>query len=88
MDGDTLLMLSTNGSIEQLIACGLKTLKQQMTLKKLLGSCCSSSVVISSSGGSTPSLVSMSPHVQPSKKLTKKDLDALSPQDKSVYLMM
>ena len=32
--------------------------------------------------------VSMSPHVQPSKKLTKKDLDALSPQDKSVYLLM
>ena len=53
VDGDTLLMLSTTGSIDQLIACGLKTVKQQITLKKLLGSCCSSSVVISSSGGST-----------------------------------
>ena len=86
MDGDTLLMLSTTGSIDQLRACGLKKVKQQMTLKKLLGSCCSSSVVISSSGGSTTSSVSMSP--QPAKKLTKKELDALSPQDKSVYLMM
>ena len=85
MDGDTLLMLSTSGSVDQMRACGLKTVKQQMTLKKLLGSCCSSSVAISTSGGSTSS-VPMSP--QPAKKLTKKELAAPTPQDKSVYLMM
>ena len=89
MDGDTLLMLSTTGSIDQLIACGFKTVKQQMTLRKLLASCCSSSMVVSvcSSDGSTTSLsVSASP--QPSRKLKKQELNDLSPQDKSVYLMM
>ena len=88
VDGDTLLMLSTTGSIDQLIACGFRTVKQQMTLRKLLPSRCSSSMLMSagSSSGSTASISAASP--QPSRKLTKNELNNLSPQDRCVYLMM
>ena len=85
VDGETLLMLSTTGSIDQLVACGFKTVKQQMTLRKLLASCSSSSMVMSSmaagsSSASTASISSGSPSPQPSRKLTKQELNSLSPQ--------
>ena len=38
VDGDTLLMLVTIGSMEQYKACGLATVKDQMKLRKLIGS--------------------------------------------------
>lgn len=86
VDGDTLLMLSTCGSIDQLVACGFKTVKQQMMLEKILASTCSSTAgSVGSSSGSTVS-VAVSP--QPPRKLKKKELNDLSPQDKTVYLMM
>ena len=89
MDGDTLLMLSTTGSIDQLITCGFNTVKKQMRLRKLLAPSSSSSMFtpVSSSGGST-SVVVVSPSTPTSRKLKKKELNDLSPQDKTVYLMM
>ena len=37
VDGDTLLLLVTMGSMEQYKACGLATVKDQMKLRKLIG---------------------------------------------------
>ena len=76
VDGDTLLMLSTSGTIEQLKACGFTTVKQQMMLKRLL------STTAPASGSITPVASSRV------RKLKKKEINDLSPQDKSVYLMM
>ena len=90
MDGDTLLMLSTTGSIDQLIACGFNTVKKQMKLRKLLATSTSSSSMftpVSSSGGNT-SMGAVSPSPPTSRKLKKKELNDLSPQDKTVYLLM
>jgi len=36
VDGETLLLLSSSGSVDQLKACGFKTIKEQLKLKKLL----------------------------------------------------
>ena len=94
VDVETLLMLSTTGGIDQLVDCGFKTVKQQMTLRKLLASCSSSSMVMSSmsvgsSSANTASVsTSGSPHPQLSRKLTKQELNNITLQDKSVYLMM
>lgn len=58
MDGETLIMLSTMGTVEQFKACGLNTVKDQMKLRKLVGKQASSVAATSSSSsasGSTPS---------------------------------
>ena len=82
-------MLSTSGSVDQLLTCGFKTVKQQMMLRKLMTTTyCSSAEACTSSGGSTMSLSSSNSPMQPTRKLKKKELNSLSPQDKSVYLMM
>ena len=38
VDGETLVSLGTCASMEQLTFCGLKTVKQQLTLKRLVQS--------------------------------------------------
>ena len=84
VDGETLVMLCTSGTMDQYVACGLKTVKQQMQLRKLLyGSQNVRSPDQSSSstteGACTPS--------RPAGKLTRMQLDQLSPEGKRVYLM-
>ena len=84
MDGETLVMLSTMGTVEQFKACGLNTVKDQMKLRKLVGKQALSAAATSSSSsasGSTPATASKG-------KLTKKHLAELTPEDKRVYLMM
>ena len=78
-------MLCTLGTMEQYHACGLKTVKDQMRLRKLINdntttvTTQSSTSSNSSSQGSTPSN---------KRKLTKKELNELTPEDKRIYLMM
>jgi len=42
VDGETLIMLASHGSLEQMQACGLKAVKQQMHFRKLISSVFSS----------------------------------------------
>lgn len=91
VDGETLLMLCTAGSIDQLHACGLRTVKQQMKLRKLSFSSPTPNSASSDVGSSISALsgnsdLSRSPASD--RKLTKAELNALSPEDKRVYLMM
>ena len=37
VDGKTLLVLGTSGNVDQFVACGLKTVKDQLKLRSLLG---------------------------------------------------
>ena len=83
VDGETLLMLVTLGSVEQYKACGLTTIKDQMKLRKLIGSSVSSQS--STSASSSSAKVSTTPS---RGKLTKKFLQDLTPEDKRVYLSM
>ena len=73
-------MLSSSGTQDQYKACGLRTVKDQMKLRKLLGphnvsphpqSSCSSAGTTTTGG-----------------KLSLKEMKILSPEDKQVYLMM
>ena len=38
MDGETLVLMSNHGTMEQLSACGLKTIKQQLLFRNLMKS--------------------------------------------------
>ena len=76
-------MLPTSGSVDQFHACGLKTVKQQMKMKKLL---LPANVNPGSTSTCTSSVSDKSPCC--SGKLSKIELSGLSPEDKRVYLMM
>ena len=78
-DGETLLMVSMQGSYDQLKACGLKTVADQMKLQKF---------ITKSSGSAISNCKSDSTSGQfPGRKLTKAELNALSPEDRRVYIM-
>ena len=84
--------MSTSGSMDQFVACGLRTVKDQMKLRKLLldvnqgmnaASTSSGTLILSpsSSGSST------SDGSNCSRKLSIKEIKQLSPEDKRIYLM-
>ena len=78
IDGETMV---TCASMEQLQACGLKTVKLQMRFRKL-----TSSAVDSTNSGSTVSgTVSSTP--TRGRKLTQEGIKALTPEQKRLYLM-
>ncbi len=95
IDGDTLQMLLACGTMEQLCACGLKTIKDQMKLRKLfanLKSDCQGSPAGLSTPTSTLSLSGSSSSSSPrgdvgDRKLSLKQLKALSPEEKQLYLI-
>ena len=89
VDGNTLLMLVTMGSMEQYKACDLATVKDQMKLRKLIGSLSHPPVDASSQSSASQSSSSSYSATTPSRgKLSKKMLWELTPEDKRVYLMM
>ena len=79
VDGETLLMLSSCATMEQLKACGLRTVKQQLLLRKLL-SPVQHSVAAASS---TPA----SGTVAGTSKLTISAMKAMSEEDRRLYLI-
>ena len=88
VNSETLLMLTSMGSVEQYKACGLLTVKDQLRLRKLIGKQCQSPSQEQSSA-SDQSSASSTTHATPSRgKLSKKFLQDLTPEDKRVYLMM
>ena len=80
-------MFCTSGSMDQLYACGLKTVQQQMQMRKLLLN--SSHAYAGSSVSGTDSCVTTVPESPPAhdRKLKKKELQKLTPEDKRIYLM-
>ena len=90
VDGETLLMLVTMGSMEQYKACGLATVKDQMKLRKLIGDLSDPGPSTETSSQSSASQSSASSHTgtQSRGKLNKKMLKELTLEDKRVYLMM
>lgn len=92
VDGETLLMLVTMGSMgsmEQYKACGLATVKDQMKLRKLIGNLSRPSADASSQSSASQSSTSSYTGTTPSRgKLNKEMLRELTPEDKRVYLMM
>ena len=80
-------MLVSLGTMEQYKACGLLTVKDQMKLRKLIGTQCQSPSG-SQSGASQSSSNSNSQFIPttPSRgKLSMKFLQDLTPEDKSVF---
>ena len=81
-------MLCTSGSMDQFHACGLKTVKHQMKMRKLLSNT-HAWPSSSPSAGSSSGNVTVVPESPPaSRKLTKQELVQLTPEEKRVYLMM
>lgn len=79
VDGSTLWMLGTSGSSEQLKRCGLKTLKEEMKLKRMIlemGTSSKPSQQIVSSCASTAD-----------RKLKSSEMKQLVPEEKRTYLI-
>lgn len=73
-------MVAEQGSFDQLKACGLATVGDQMKLRKLIKSKGSAALISSCKKDiSTTSF--------PGHKLTKVELNELSPEDRRVYIM-
>ena len=82
VDGETLQMLASHGSVEQLRECGLLNMKQQMQLKKFVQS------LDATSTPSSPSTTQTSSHIQlQDRKLSKKELARLPLEEKQTYLI-
>lgn len=81
VDGETLISLGTCATMEQLCACGLKTVKQQLKLKRLV-----QSAAIPTSSNSVKPFKDVKE--EKGRKLTRKEMKCLPPEEKRVYLMM
>ena len=79
VDGETLLMLSSCAIMEQLKACGLRTIKQQLLLRKFLSPVQNSTAA----ANSTPA----SGTVASTSKLTISAMKAMSEEDRWLYLI-
>ena len=78
MDGETLMMLSICASEAQLRACGLRTVKQQLHLRKLVSNMCTHPTPITSTTLASTSADS---------KLTMSAMRAMTPEERWLYLM-
>jgi hypothetical protein len=74
-------MLCTSGTTQQYTMCGLKTVKQQMKLKKLI-----LKPKIPSSIPSTSTATSDQVTPKRQGKLSKRKIAELTPEDKRMYL--
>lgn len=84
MDGETLLMLASHGSIEQMKACGLKTVRQQMDLKKLISSAVNYHDESSSFNSSSLSTTKFNVD---DRKLSRKAMQEMTKEEKYIYLI-
>ena len=83
VDGDTLLMLTSLGYVEQYKACGLITVKDQMKLTKLIGKCQTPSESQSDGQSKSSASSTRSDATTPSRgKLSKRYLKDLTPEDR------
>ena len=80
VDGDTLQMVSEQGSYDQLKVCGLKTVADQMKLRKLITKDSRSTVSMCKSEATTLGEF-------PGRKFIKPELNELSSEDIKVYIM-
>ena len=80
VDGETLVMLAHSGSMEQLRLCGFKTIKQQLSLRKLISP---SSLTTSTSSATAPVTLSSSK----AGKLSLASIKGMSSEDKHLYLI-
>ena len=96
IDRETLLTLSSSGSIEQFSCCGLFTVKDQLKLKRLVAAAdqhsgeikvtpVSKQVAVATTCSSSGVSCTDKPK---GKKLTRAEIKNLDPNDKRVYLMM
>ena len=76
IDGETLISLGTCATMEQLCSCGLKTVKQQITLKRLIQSTMHAVEEVQKEEKGK------------ARKLTRAEMKSLAPEEKRVYLMM
>lgn len=84
IDGEVLEMVAKEGSLDQLKACGLKTVADQMKLRKLVVK-----KTTSSDRSPPPSeRYSGSRSKWPGRKLTKLEMKEIaSPEERRIYLM-
>ena len=80
INGETLRMVSEHGSYDQLTACGLKTVANQMKLQRLITKDSKSAVSMHKKDATTSGRF-------PGRKLSKAELNELSPEDRRVYIM-
>ena len=83
IDGETLLMLCKTGTTDQLKACGLETVKDQLKLKKLIQGSEKTSVV-----AVTEQVACGTSCMELNRKLPPSELGKISPEDRRIYLMM
>ena len=83
IDGETLLMLCKTGTIDQLKACGLETVKDQLKLKRLIQGSEKTSVV-----AVTEQVACGTSCIELNRKLSLSELGKISPEDRRIYLMM
>ena len=74
------MSLGTCATMEQLSTCGLKTVKQQLTLKRLVQSF--------TTQGATSAKDTIKEEKGKARKLTREEINSLPPEEKRVYLMM
>ena len=84
VDGETLISLGTCASMEQLAFCGLKTVKQQLTLKRLV----QSFTTQPAAPGRSLAKDIIKEEKGKARKLTREEMNSLPPEEKRVYLMM
>ena len=84
VDGETLISLGTCASVDQLAACGLKTVKQQLALKRLVQSSSTTTHPMSTANNR----VIKAERGGKARKLTREEIKALPPEERRVYLMM
>ena len=93
VDGETLRMLVNCASVEQMQLCGLKTIKDQMKLKKVFAVVChggnadSTFAVPSSCATPTFNSSDTSGTSKGTKKLTLSEIKNLTPEEKRLYYM-
>lgn len=87
VDGETLILLAQEGTMEQLGKCGLKSIKDQLKLKKIVKQLLPPPPAVDKTSATlTPAVVD--PHVQlQDRKLTLKEAALLSPEEKQMYLI-
>ena len=83
IDGETLLMLCKTGTTDQLKACGLETVKDQLKLKRLIQGSEKICVV-----AVTEQVACGTSCIELNRKLSLSELGKISPEDRRIYLMM
>jgi predicted ATPase len=82
IDGETLQILAEEGSVGQLRECGLTKIKDQLKLKRLIKhSTCTAATMPPAASSNTNHSVAQD------RKLEKKEIASLPPEEKKAYLI-